>query len=74
MVFSFNLAPSSERRVSTQINSAVAFANALYSSSVLDQNTVSCFLALQEIKFGPKNIANPLVEASIINTFNPISI
>jgi hypothetical protein len=29
---------------------------------VLDLDTVSCFLALQETKFGPTNIAKPLVD------------
>jgi hypothetical protein len=60
--FSFNLTPNSVSRASTQINSAVAFAKALYSASVLDLETVACFLALQETKFGPTNIAKPPVE------------
>ena len=42
--------------------SVVAFANALYSASVLDLETVACFLAHHEIKLGPKNTANPPVE------------
>ena len=42
--------------------SAIALANALYSGSVLDRDTVACFLAHHEIKLGPKNMANPLVE------------
>jgi hypothetical protein len=42
--------------------SAVAFARDLYSASVLDLDTVACFLALQEIKLGPKYIANPPVD------------
>jgi hypothetical protein len=29
---------------------------------VLDLETVGCFLALQEIKFGPKKIAKPPVD------------
>jgi hypothetical protein len=44
---------SSARRDSNQINSAVA---------LLAHETVACFLALHEIRFGPKNIANPLVD------------
>jgi hypothetical protein len=54
--------PSSLRRASTHINSAVAFANALYSSSVLDLETVASFQALQKIKFGPKKTAKPPVD------------
>jgi hypothetical protein len=42
--------------------SAVAFARDLYSPSVLDLDIVACFLALQEIKLGPKYTANPPVE------------
>ena len=42
--------------------SAVVFANALYSASVLDLETVACFLALQDIKLDPKNTAKPPVE------------
>jgi hypothetical protein len=34
---------------------------ALYFASVLDLENVSCFLALHDIKFDPKNTANPLV-------------
>jgi hypothetical protein len=54
--------PSSRTRASTQINSAVAFASALYSASVLERDIVGCFLALQEIKLGPMKMANPPVE------------
>jgi hypothetical protein len=60
--FSCNLTPSSLRSASTQIISVVAFANALYFAYVLEQETVIYFLALQEIKLGPKNIAKPLVK------------
>ena len=42
--------------------SAVALANALYSASVLDLDTVACFFAHQEIKLGPKKTAKPPVE------------
>ena len=34
----------------------------LYSASVLDPDIVACFLALQEIKFGPKNTTKPPVD------------
>jgi hypothetical protein len=44
------------------MTSAVALARDLYSASVLDRDTVGCFLALQEIKFGPKYMANPQVD------------
>jgi hypothetical protein len=42
--------------------SAVAFASALYSDSVLERETVACFLALQEMRLPPKNIAYPPVD------------
>jgi hypothetical protein len=41
---------------------AVALATDLYSASVLDLQTVACFLALQEIRFGPKKTAKPPVD------------
>jgi len=56
------LIPNSCSRVCIHITSAVAFAIALYSDSVLDRETVACFLALQETKFEPTNTANPPVE------------
>ena len=40
----------------------MAFAKTLYYASVLEHETVAYFLALQETKFGPMKIANPLVE------------
>jgi len=54
--------PSFVNNDSTHITLAVAFANALYSASVLDLDTVGCFLALHEMRFGPKKTAKPLVE------------
>jgi predicted RNA methylase len=60
---SSSLTPSSLRIDCTQAISAVAFAMVLYSDSVLDLETVGCFFALQAIKLGPKNIANPLVDS-----------
>jgi hypothetical protein len=50
------------RSVCTHIISAVASAIALYSTSVLDLDIVLYFLALQEIKFEPKNTAKPPVD------------
>jgi hypothetical protein len=44
------------------VTSAVALAIALSSAYVLDLETVACFCALQEIKFDPKNTANPPVD------------
>jgi hypothetical protein len=40
----------------------VAFANALCTDSVLDLETVVCFLALHETKLDPKYIAYPPVD------------
>jgi hypothetical protein len=44
------------------MTSDVALARDLYSTSVLDGDTVGRFLPLQEIKFGPKYIAKPSVD------------
>jgi len=44
------------------MTSAVAFARALYSASVLDLETVACFLAHQETKLLPRNTAKPPVD------------
>jgi hypothetical protein len=40
------------------MSSVVTLAKALYSASVLDQDTVAYFLELHEIKLGPKNTTN----------------
>jgi hypothetical protein len=54
--------PSSCRSFRTHITSVVALATDLYSASVEDLDTVACFLALQEIKFVPRNTAKPPVD------------
>ena len=54
--------PSSLSSDSTQMASAAPFAKALYSASVLDLDTVGCFFELQEMRFGPTNMAKPLVD------------
>ena len=56
------LTPSSFSSGCTHMISVIAFANALYSASVLDRETVACFLAHHEIKLGPKKTAKPPVE------------
>lgn len=42
--------------------SAVVLAKALYSASVLERDTVACFLALQDTRLDHKNTANPHVD------------
>jgi hypothetical protein len=54
--------PSSCRSFRTHITSIVALATDLYSAAVEDLDTVACFLALQEIKFVPRNTAKPPVD------------
>jgi hypothetical protein len=39
-----------------------ALARDLYSASVLDLDTVYCFLALHDTRFVPRNIANPPID------------
>ena len=50
---------SSRNKVSSQVNSATVSANALYSDSVDDQDTVFCFLADYETRLDPRYIAYP---------------
>jgi hypothetical protein len=57
------------RRASSHIISAVAFASALYSASVLDRETVAYFLELQETKFDPTNIAKSPVD--LLSSIHP---
>jgi hypothetical protein len=54
--------PSSVSNFWTQIISAVAFASALYSASVLDLDMVGCFLAVEDTKLSPRNTAKPPVD------------
>jgi hypothetical protein len=44
------------------MTSAVAFASALYSNSVLDLETICYFHELQDTRFAPRKMANPLVD------------
>jgi hypothetical protein len=58
----FCLTCNSSSKDCTHITSGVTFARYLYSASVLDLDTVACFLELQKISFGPKNTTNPPVD------------
>jgi hypothetical protein len=51
--------PNSLSKDYTHMISLVPLATVLYSASVLLRDTISCLRALQEIRFGPKNIAYP---------------
>jgi hypothetical protein len=53
---------SSHNRVWIHNISAIALAIALYSTSVLDRETVFCFLALHDIRFVPRKMAQPPVD------------
>jgi hypothetical protein len=51
--------PSSLSRVCIHMISAVTLAMTLYFASVLEWDTIGCFLALQKTKFEPSNTAKP---------------
>jgi hypothetical protein len=57
-----DITSSSRRSVCIQVNSAAVFAMALYSDSVLDRDTVGCFLELQDKMFLPRMTQYPEVE------------
>jgi hypothetical protein len=44
------------------MTSAVAFASALYSNSMLDLETICYFHELQDTRFAPRKMAKPLVD------------
>jgi hypothetical protein len=56
------LTPSSFNKVCTHMTSAIALAKDLYSASVLDLETVACFLAVHDIRLEPRNTAKPPVD------------
>jgi hypothetical protein len=56
------LMPSSFSTNWTQTIYVVAFASALYSTSILDLDIVVCFLELHNTRLEPRYIAKPLVE------------
>ena len=47
--------PSSDKREQSQIISVEACATARYSDSVLERETVRCFLDVQEMRLRPRN-------------------
>ena len=53
---------SSLSNMRSQNTSAIARERDRYSASILDLGTICCFLANQEIKFGPRKIPNPVVD------------
>ena len=53
---------SSSSSIRSQYNSAVANAIDLYLASVLDLEAIFCFLALQDMRFWPRNTPYRLVD------------
>jgi hypothetical protein len=51
--------PISLNNTQIQNNSAVVSAKARYSASVLERETIACFLALQDTRQFPRKIAKP---------------
>jgi len=64
--------PSSLSKDWSQHKSAAVLAKALYSDSVLEQETVGCFLELQERRLLPMKMQNPDVD--LIWAARPVSI
>jgi hypothetical protein len=54
--------PTSLRIKDNQVNSAAVEAMEMYSASALEQATVDCFLALQEMQLLPKKVQKSVVE------------
>jgi hypothetical protein len=54
--------PSSRNNAWSQISSAAAFAVALYSASVEEQETVGCFLEFQDRRLEPRETQYPDVD------------
>jgi hypothetical protein len=53
---------NSQRIALIHMSSAVVFVMNLYSVSVLERDTVACFLTLQEMRFEPRKIAKQPVD------------
>jgi hypothetical protein len=54
--------PISRNKDGTHIISAVILARVLYSASVLDHETVGCFLVLYKTRLQPKNMGKPPID------------
>ena len=53
---------SSSSSIQSQYNSSAANAIDLYSTFLLDLKTIFCFLALQDMRFWPRNTPYPLLD------------